>query len=207
VKLEIKLCGMKDPGNIAAVALFPLDFMGFIFHADSPRFAGRLDPTALPRGGIKRAGVFVNAAEPAILQIAKSYSLDILQLHGNETPETCDTLRKKGFAVWKTIPVADERDIARAARYEQHCDALLFDTKSSIHGGTGRHFDWNLLAAYTGSTPFFLSGGIGLDDVDALRVFSHPRLRGIDLNSRFEQSPGFKDIAKLKKFLTQFQTQ
>jgi len=203
--LKIKLCGMKNPDNIADAAMLPLDYMGFIFYPDSPRFAGELEPPALPRH-VKRVGVFVNADESMVLQTTKEYLFDILQLHGNETPELCDALREKGFTVWKSISVADERDVAQTARYEQHCDAFLFDTKSKCYGGTGRRFDWDLLTGYTGSVPFLLSGGIGHDDVDALRAFSHPQLHGIDLNSRFEQSPGFKDIEKLKTFLNQLKT-
>ena len=127
--------------------------------------------------------------------------LDYLQLHGHESPDTCRTLRERGYAIIKAFPIADEEDLKMTADYEGRADYFLFDTKCSGYGGSGRRFDWSVLSGYKGRTPFLLGGGIAPDSVEAVRNFRHPKLAGIDLNSGFETAPGIKDAEKLKTFI------
>lgn len=152
----------------------------------------------------RRVGVFVDESEERIRELAGAFRLDYLQLHGHETPDECYALQKRGYSIIKAFSVSSVADLSRTEEYEGRADYFLFDTRCEGYGGSGRRFDWNLLSAYTGETPFLLSGGIGPDSLDALRAFRHPRLAGIDLNSAFESSPGRKDIDKLAHFIRAF---
>ena len=139
-----------------------------------------------------------------VLQHVSEYRLDIVQLHGHEDREYIRELRQPDgdlFSVMKAISVSDDSDIATYKQYEDSVDYFLFDTKCKTVGGSGQQFDWSVLSGYDGSRPFLLSGGIGPDSCERLRAFHHPRLAGIDLNSRFEVSPALKDISQLKQFL------
>jgi phosphoribosylanthranilate isomerase len=136
-----------------------------------------------------------------MMEKAAAYSLDYLQLHGNESPDLCHTLQKRGYALIKAFPIATEDDLQQTAAYEGRVDYFLFDTKCAGYGGSGKSFDWSVLHTYQGDTPFLLSGGIRPDSLDAIRRFSHPRCAGIDLNSGFETEPGLKDVALLKEFI------
>lgn len=202
--MKIKLCGMREPDNIRAAARLPLGWMGFVFYPPSPRYAGALPPVLLSESWpetIRKTGVFVNETEERIHDIARRYGLDTLQLHGKESPDSCRRLRLSGREVIKAFSVAGAADLAACAAYEGCCDYYLFDTKTPHYGGSGCRFDWNLLAAYRGDTPFLLSGGIGEEQLGQLRRFSHPCWAGIDLNSRFETVPGKKDTGKIGRFL------
>lgn len=194
----IKVCGMRDPENIRQVAATGIDWMGFIFYAKSPRRV-----KSIVHCQLKSVGVFVNATPEYMMEIANRYKLDYLQLHGNESPEVCHQLQKRGYALIKAFPVATEEDLIPTAEYEGRVDYFLFDTKCSGYGGSGKQFDWSTLAAYKGETPFLLSGGIQPDSIEAIRNFHHPRLAGIDLNSGFEIAPGIKDVRKIKAFVRQ----
>lgn len=152
----------------------------------------------------RRVGVFVDESAERIREIAATFRLDYLQLHGHETPDECYALQKRGYSLIKAFSVGSAADLLRTEEYEGRADYFLFDTRCESYGGSGRRFDWDLLSAYTGETPFLLSGGIGPDSLDALRSFHHPRLAGIDLNSAFESSPGRKDVAKLAPFIRAF---
>ena len=193
--MRIKVCGMKDAKNMETVGRLPIDYMGFIFYAPSPRYAGGLDPEEirLPRH-IQRTGVFVDELPEVMLSLAQCYQLSVVQLHGNESTVICDVLRREGLQVIKVFSVNDVADLQATASYEGHADFFLFDTKTSLRGGSGRQFDWSVLQYYEGQTPFFLSGGIGADDVERIRQFEHPLLYALDLNSCFESSPGIKDV-------------
>ena len=206
----IKVCGMREPENIRQVAETGIDWMGFIFYARSARSIDNGKWTienerkssslnnsqfSILNFQLKRVGVFVNATPAA------RYRLDYLQLHGNESPGICHTLHKRGYAIIKAFSIATEEDLKPVADYEDRADYFLFDTKCSSYGGSGKQFDWSVLSAYKGQTPFLLSGGINPDSAEALRNFSHPKLAGIDLNSGFETSPGMKDVEKLKTFI------
>jgi len=193
---------MREPQNIAELARLKPDYMGFIFYERSPRFAGELDPTALQAlpPEVLRVGVFVNAPQGYIHELAERYSLNMLQLHGDETPNECAKLQHS-YKVIKAFGIASKQDIDVTAAYEGCCDYFLFDTKTILRGGSGKKFDHSLLDAYRGKTPFFLSGGIGLQDTEAVKYFSHPKLEALDINSCFEVSFGVKDAVRVKEFI------
>ncbi len=193
----VKVCGMRNADNISAVDALGIDMMGFIFYPRSPRYAVS-KPDYLP--GCRRVGVFVDADVPRMLDVAKRWRLWGVQLHGSESADVCRALRERGLRVIKAFGVGSGLPAGLGA-YEGTCDMYLFDTACKQHGGSGKKFDWKVLEAYQGATPFLLSGGIGPDSVDALNVFSHERWAGIDLNSAFELSPGLKDVARLSEFL------
>lgn len=212
----IKVCGMRDPENIRQVAMTGIDWMGFIFYARSARSidsrqwtVDSLKKTDSPSNchlstvicQLKRVGVFVNATPEYMMETANLYKLDYLQLHGNESPDTCYALQKRGYAIIKAFSIASADDLTCTTEYEGRADYFLFDTKCNSYGGSGKQFDWSILASYKGYTPFLLSGGIAPDSVDAVRNFRHPQLAGIDLNSGFETEPGMKDAEKIKTFI------
>lgn len=200
--ISVKVCGMRDAENIREVEALGIDLMGFIFWPKSSRYVSER-PAYMPQTA-KRVGVFVNEDIKQVKRIAEEYSLDVIQLHGSESP---DYIRQLGSVCGDTIATVKAFNIATAAdldatkSYEGIVDYFLFDTKTPIPGGSGVQFDWSLLADYVGQTPFLLSGGIGPDDAERVKTFQHPKCIGIDLNSRFEISPGLKDVEKLKKFL------
>lgn len=201
----IKVCGMREEENIREVAALDVNWLGFIFYPKSPRAT---DGQPLLRTDLldkrqKRVGVFVNVSVEAMMEKANLYHLDYLQLHGNESPEDCHTLRKRGYSLIKAFSIASATDLERTQPYEGRVDYFLFDTKCEGYGGSGRQFDWSFLASYTGDTSFLLSGGIQPANADAILAFRHPRWAGIDLNSGFEVCPGRKDVEKLKLFIKQ----
>ena len=200
--MKLKICGMREPLNIAEIAKLRPDYMGFVFYEHSPRYAGVTSSESvsrLPRE-IKRVGVFVNAETQTIIETAARYMLDYAQLHGDETPEVCRKISRV-LPVVKAIAVSSAEDLRNAVRYAGYCEMLLFDTKTNLPGGSGEKFDWSILNEYQGETPFLLSGGITPEDAERIRAISHPRFAGIDLNSRFETSPGIKDFQKLRTFI------
>lgn len=202
----IKTCGMRDADNIRAVSELGIDWMGFIFWAPSSRYVSE-KPSFLPTRQ-KRVGVFVDARIEEVKSKADEYALDLIQLHGNESPAFCERLKAKSRPqLIKAFNIATQEDLQRASPYEGLVDYFLFDTKAKMVGGNGTQFDWSVLSAYQGNTPFLLSGGIGPDDAEKVRNFHHPQLAGIDLNSRFELSPALKDIEKLKQFITEYNEQ
>lgn len=207
----LKVCGMRDPGNIRALEQLMLEvstdtfppgkelhwLMGFIFFPKSPRHVEEI-PSYLP-DHIERTGVFVNETAETIRRYIAAYKLSYVQLHGKETPALCKELRQAAKVI-KAFSIGNKEDLHATEAYEGCCDLFLFDTKCENYGGSGRQFDWSLLHAYRGKTPFLLSGGIDAGSIPALRKFSHPLLGGYDLNSRFELSPAFKDVTVLRKF-------
>lgn len=200
--LIVKICGMKFPSNIVEVAALKPDFMGFIFYPKSPRYAEPLDVevlNALPKS-IKKIGVFVNESLENILTIVYKYHLNGVQLHGAELVEMCVELRKTGLIVIKAFPIAEACNFKVTKQYENACDYFLFDTKTNAYGGSGLKFEWALLDEYKGKTPFLLSGGIAADDADAILKIEQPKFAGIDLNSKFEVSPGEKNVKLLREF-------
>lgn len=198
----IKVCGMRDADNIRAVEQLNIDFMGFIFWPKSSRFVSER-PAYLPTN-CKRVGVFVNETIEQVSHIADEYSLDYIQLHGNESPAYIQELKAKSQkprSIIKAFNIAAPTDFEQTKAYEGIADLFLFDTKGKSVGGNGEKFDWDVLKSYKGETPFLLSGGIGPDDASCIKTFHHPQCIGIDLNSRFETAPGLKDINKLKTFI------
>jgi phosphoribosylanthranilate isomerase len=203
--MKVKVCGMKDPRNIRQLAALPVDMIGFIFHEGSPRYAGALtasDTGAIPPS-ILKVGVFVDERAGAIREKIQQHGLHAVQLHGSEPPALCRELREGGTRVIKALPVVRAADLSDATvPYEGACDYLLFDTSAPSPGGSGKRFDWSLLPAYRGATPFLLAGGIGPGDAPAILALRHPSLYAIDINSRFETAPGVKAIPAIKQFLT-----
>ena len=140
-----------------------------------------------------------------MLRTAERFGLRWLQLHGDESPETCAALRQRGYGIIKAIRIATAADLAAARDYEGCADYLLFDTRCDGYGGSGRRFDWTVLDAYTGNTPFLVSGGLDAECAEAVKRFAHPRFAGVDLNSGFETAPAVKDAGKLEKFIPKIQ--
>ena len=190
---------MRDNQNIRAVEALGVDWIGLIFYPPSKRFVGN-QLTYLPKKA-KRVGVFVNESKETIMEMVTTYGLDIVQLHGNESPEFCKQLGKQSIQVMKAFGIKDELPLEKITPYEGTCDYYLYDTQTSEYGGSGRQFDWNLLQYHQGTTPFLLSGGIGPDDAEAILAYNNPMCIGIDINSRFEFSPAIKDIESIEKFI------
>lgn len=196
----VKVCGMSDAVNIRLAEQLNIDWMGFIFYPPSPRYVERR-PDYLPQRQ-RRVGVFVNADEAFILSRISLFGLQLLQLHGHETPRQCRSLREAtGLSVIKAFSVKSAADVAETRHYEGAADYFLFDTPTPGVGGSGQSFDHSLLDHYTGTTPFLLSGGLGPNSADNILALRHPRMAGIDLNSRFETAPGIKSIHRLQQFL------
>lgn len=199
---------MKYPSNINDLAELPIDFIGMIFYPKSPRFVEDLtleDLSVLPPY-VKRIGVFVNVELEQILDKANQYKLDLIQLHGNESPEFCKQLNNV-IPVIKAFSISDMFDFEQTRLYEGLCHYFLFDTKTPNYGGSGKKFDCSILESYKGNTDFFLSGGISEKDVIEIRKIKHPKFQGLDLNSRFETEPGIKDISLLKKFINELKNE
>lgn len=195
----IKVCGMRDGRNIREAEQLAIHWMGFIFWPKSSRFVASV-PNYLPRH-ISRVGVFVDASQEDVARHIEDYRLDIVQLHGHESPSFCASFRH--VKVMKAFNIATAGDLLQTRAYEGSADYFLFDTKGKAVGGNGEKFDWSVLSAYNGQTPFLLSGGIGPDDAARVSAFRHPQCIGIDLNSRFETVPGLKDIKRLNTFIHQ----
>ncbi len=239
--VRLKICGMKSQDNIEAVATLHPDYLGFIFYEKSPRFFDGIIPK-LPKN-IKKTGVFVNASLEYIIKRVKKYDLQAVQLHGNESPEFCATLKFRLSSLSRqesgknptgdeetptaTSPVGGYTEIIEIIKvfsikdtfnfevlkpYEAVCNYYLFDTKGKNPGGNGYAFNWETLKNYPSTKPYFLSGGIGLEEVDNVMSFLRTRLPArqghesnhcyaIDVNSKFEIAPGLKDVEKLKEFI------
>jgi len=198
-KKLIKVCGMTRAENIKAVENLGVDFMGFIFYPKSPRRVQTL-PSYLPKEA-KKVGVFVNVPAEEILIQDIMYRFNYIQLHGNESPEFCQKLKDYGMKVIKALSIAEKSDLDKVKDYAGLCEYFIFDTKTVLVGGSGNTFDWTILDNYQEDTPFLLSGGLSLENVDQIKTFSHKMLAGYDLNSKFEIEPGVKDINKLKLFI------
>lgn len=189
---------MRDSENIRAIEQTKADLMGFIFHPKSPRFVASL-PEYMPKKQ-KRVGVFVNASLEQILAKAQKFSLEYIQLHGDEPPAFCSELKNRGLKVIRAQRIANADNIIRAESYNM-ADLMIFDTKTELYGGSGKKFNWQLLENYKGCVPFLLSGGIRSDTFEEIKAFFHPQFAGIDLNSGFEISPALKDVGKLNNFI------
>lgn len=207
--MKIKVCGMREKDNIDLVASLHPDYIGYIFYAASPRDVGSILQKEtienLPTN-IEPVAVFVNKELGEALAILKHYNFKHAQLHGNESPEYCEAIKRHGFGVFKVFSINESTDFSEMEKYLEVADYFLFDTKSPKHGGTGQKFDWDLLEQYKLSQPVLLSGGIGPDDVELVQqaLVKYPWIHGLDLNSRFEVSPGMKDVEKLRTFFEAF---
>ena len=215
---------MKYQDNIDAVATLQPDYLGLIFYDKSPRYVSSKFSELSQQ--IKKTGVFVNTSIEDITKKIRDYQLQAVQLHGNESPEFCDALRHTELAsvshqknlnkvqddnsieIIKVFSIKDEFDFSVLKSYETVCDYYLFDTKGKQPGGNGYTFNWNILENYSSTKPFFLSGGIGLDEVEQLQEFLKSKAAkycyAIDVNSKFEIEAGFKDLKKLEEFKNNF---
>jgi phosphoribosylanthranilate isomerase len=176
------------------------DYMGFIFWEKSSRFFDGEIPN-LPKS-IQKVGVFVNAPIDEIVSKIKKYHLDLIQLHGNESVELCMELKNENIQIIKVFSVNDDFDFNVLEPYEAVCDYFLFDTKGKLPGGNGIVFDWKVLETYPSTKPFFLSGGIGIEEIASVKQLLKTNLpiHAIDINSKFEIEPGLKNIELLKEF-------
>ncbi len=200
-KLKIKICGMREPNNIKAIDKMNPDYVGFIFYGPSPR---NMDKNfgAIPETNAKRVGVFVNESIEMIIRKARNFRLNIIQLHGEEDPETCKELKELGYEVSKAIKIDDSTHPEEIEPYVGIVDYFIFDTKGKQVGGNGTKFNWKKLDELATYGPFLLSGGIGPEDVTEINKLNYKNLIGLDLNSRFEIEPGFKDEGKIMDFLS-----
>lgn len=198
-ELDIKVCGLKDEANIKAIDKLGVDYIGMIFYEKSPRYAG--DAKLNLNIKAKKVGVFVNATFSYIKKIKEEFNIEVAQLHGSESPELCQQIKDLGLETWKVFGIDDSFDFSILNKYPS-VDLFLFDTKSALHGGTGMKFDWKKLDDLDGKFKFMLSGGIGSEDVATINNLSIRGLKGIDLNSKFEITPGHKNVPMLKEFIS-----
>jgi phosphoribosylanthranilate isomerase len=205
-ELRIKVCGMKSVENREQVEKLGVDFLGYIFYDPSKRFVGDQPEAGLFNSKKQKVGVFVNENAFEIMGMAKNLGLDYVQLHGNENLKTCQMLKKQGLKIIKAFSVDEKFHFSDTKPFDKVADFFLFDTKTDQPGGSGQKFNWEILNKYQGYTPFFLSGGIGPDDIESIKEIKHDRFTGVDLNSGFEDEPGVKNIEKLKGFIEALKT-
>ena len=199
--MKLKICGMKEEKNIKSIATLDPDYMGFIFWKHSLRNISIKIPEIKKK--IKKTGVFVNSNIEQITNTIKEQNLQAVQLHGDETPEFCSKLSKlKRVEVIKAFNISNSFNFSKLKLFEDSCDFFLFDTKGKLPGGNGLVFDWSILKNYKYKKPFFLSGGIGIENVDELINMKNTNLPlyAIDVNSKFESQAGIKKLNLLKNF-------
>lgn len=197
----VKVCGIKNQEDLDQLIQFKeLDMIGFIHVPESPRYVGKA--ISKPNIDQKVVGVFKNSKLKEIQAAHERMSFDFIQLHGDESREFCDQV-KSIAPVIKAFSIKDSSSFEKMKIYEDSCEYFLFDTPSKLGGGSGKQFDWSVLEDYQGSTPFLLSGGIGPNDFETVLNVKHPKLIGIDINSRFETRPGKKDTALIQAFLNE----
>ena len=190
--------------NTAEVAMLQPDYLGFIFYEKSPRNFEGVIPK-LPNT-IKKVGVFVNATKENVIEKIRIYKLNVIQLHGEETPQFCKELKSEvDTKIIKVFSVKDAFDFSILEPFEDVVDYYLFDTKGKEKGGNGIIFNWDILKHYPSTKPFILSGGIGSNVIEDLKKFitSSLPLYAIDVNSKFETKPGLKNIDTLKNFINE----
>lgn len=208
MEVKLKVCGMKQAANIAAVAELQPDYLGFIFYQKSPRFITEVSAELIKYvpPTIKTTGVFVNEDVQIVKQYIIKYNLKAVQLHGNEDANYCEDLKSSGVEIIKAFGIDAQFDFQNLSSYLNVVDYFLFDTQTPAHGGSGKVFDWSLLQNYKFDKSYFLSGGIDLVHTAMIKEIIDPRLYAIDVNSKFELEPGLKDIEKLKEFFREMNT-
>jgi phosphoribosylanthranilate isomerase len=206
--MKIKVCGNRDLNQLKELDDLGIDYAGFIFYEQSPRYVLKKikgEEVKNLKLDIEKVGVFVNASEEEIMKRIDEFGLDVVQLHGDETSLFCSQISDH-IKVIKAFRITDpDTNIDWMVKeFDEACDYYLFDKGSAgLYGGTGQKFDWNILAKSAINKPFFLSGGIDINDAEALRKFEHPFFYGVDVNSRFETEPGIKDVGLIKDFIKQ----
>jgi phosphoribosylanthranilate isomerase len=202
--LKIKVCGLTDPVNTEEIAGTSPDYMGFIFYPGSKRYVGnKPDPSLFSNipEGIQKTGVFVSEEPSRIIETVNIYRLDLVQLHGDESPEYCNILKESGLIIIKAFGISNDFRFITLDQYMDVCEYFLFDAKSGSQGGSGMKFDWNKINEYEFNKPFFLGGGIGPEDASVIKKINHKNLFAVDINSRFEIRPGIKESSKVKEFI------
>lgn len=205
--MKLKVCGMRDSQNIRELVMLKPDYIGFIFYSGSPRNVGEVLSRAvlqeIPKE-IKKVGVFVDPSLHEIKWQIKTYGLDAIQLHGDESPEFTAQVKALGIEVIKAFSIGNEDfDATQLEPYKKHVDFFLFDTRSKLKGGSGEAFDWARLKDYDNEIPFFLSGGLSLKNIDNLKELKGLNIHAVDVNSRFEISPGMKDLEMIEELKNQ----
>lgn len=203
--MKLKVCGMRDADNISELVKLNPDYIGFIFYDKSKRNVNDFPVIDIP-SEIKKVGVFVDESIENVISLVEENNLDVVQLHGNESPEYIEKLNFK-FAlkfqlieVFKAFSVDDKFDFSTTEPYQKVCNYLLFDTKGKEYGGNGVKFNWEVLQKYKGKTPFLLSGGITNNDAQEITKLKHTAFAGVDINSGFEIEPALKNIEDIKEF-------
>ena len=207
--MQFKVCGITSVDQAIALQAMGVHYIGFIFYPSSKRYVldklSLVDIANFKPAGVKKVGVFVNEPLEQLLEIVQAAGLDLVQLHGDESPDYCSAVRQqvetvKVFRVGAAVPDFES--------YEAVADHFLFDTDSTLYGGTGQHFNWELIKGVTIPKPFFLSGGIGPNDVQGVQVMEKTKagktLLALDINSQFEETPGVKNLEKIKNFINAF---
>ncbi len=201
MNLKIKVCGNAQLENFKEVSNLQPDYVGFIFYNKSKRFVeSPASVTRIEGCKAKRVGVFVNASADYIKRRAEDFELDIIQLHGDESPEFCQKINSVR-PLFKAFQINNNFNFNSLNNYKSVCNKFLFDTSSKMYGGSGKKFDWTILDRYNLTKPFLLSGGISVNDADEIKKINHPMLSGLDINSRFEIEPGIKNIETLSTFI------
>jgi phosphoribosylanthranilate isomerase len=202
--LRIKVCGLTDPDNVKKIAESNPDIMGFIFYPGSKRYVGDRPEESLVNNvpsGILKTGVFVDEEPSKIIYKKNLFRLDLVQLHGIESPEYCDYLKNNGLTLIKAFGINNNFNFKILEKYVDTCEYFLFDTKTGSQGGSGLKFDWRRINEYNLDKQFLLSGGIGPEDASQVKEINHKYLFAVDINSHFEISPGIKNYKKIKEFI------
>lgn len=203
MKTRVKVCGMTRQDNCTEVSEAGADILGFIFYKKSLRYiAPDSAKNIFVPSQVQKSGVFVHAHIQEVLRIAALLSLDYLQIHGRESAPYCKELKSlTSVPIVKAFAANEDLQQYQLDEYEAYCDYFLFDTHTTQYGGSGKQFNWHILDKLEINKPFFLSGGIGLHDAEAIREFTHKNLYCIDVNSQFEQAPGIKKADEIKIFI------
>jgi phosphoribosylanthranilate isomerase len=205
--MRIKVCGMTQLDQVRKLDEMGIDFAGMIFYPKSPRYAGKnISGEQLKKAKLRigKVGVFVNAPYELMMRTVDEYGLDIVQLHGDESPRTCEQIANY-VTVVKVFRLGENDPISWIVKsFEESCDMFMFDTMGAGYGGTGKKFNWDLLKTAGIDKLFFLSGGIEPEDTEKLKSFFQEevskKLFSIDINSRFEVQNGVKDMDKIRLF-------
>jgi phosphoribosylanthranilate isomerase len=196
---KIKICGLSQPNNQKEILALQPDFAGVIFAKTSPRY---FSGDALPKEAyVTWVAVFVNETTEEMIRICQKFEIQTIQLHGSESVAVCRELKANGYTIVKAFGIDATTNWEVISRYENHVDYFLFDTKGKFAGGNGLAFDWDILQNYHGKNPFWLSGGLGEENIQDALQWHHPKYIGLDLNSKLEDSPGIKNVNLTKRII------
>ena len=196
--MKLKVCGMREVTNIKTVLALKPDLMGFIFYPKSKRYVGTLSLEGIDFQSTQKVGVFVNEPLNSLEEKVKTFSLDYVQLHGDESISYLTEVKYLGVKVIKVFRIKHQLPLDQLLVFEQNADYFLYDTLSNAYGGSGKKFEWKILNDSPSSKPFWLSGGISIESLKKLNSINHPGFIGIDVNSKFEDYPGMKNIELLE---------